>query len=64
MATGEPKFAVIDLTPIKPAKMPLALADMRANIKFKEFVLLKQSRLSVMPVPPAIEKIIRTLTGL
>jgi predicted RNA-binding protein with PUA-like domain len=37
---------------------------MRANAKFKEFVLLKQSRLSVMPVPPAIEKIIRSLTGL
>ncbi len=62
--TGEPKFAVIDLTPFKRAKSPLSLADMRAKVKFKEFVLLKQSRLSVMPVPPAIEKAIRTLTGL
>ena len=62
--TGEPKFAVIDLTPVKQAKMPLTLASMRADAMFKEFVLLKQSRLSVIPVPSAIEKIIRSRTGL
>lgn len=62
--TGEPKFAVIDLNPVKQAKTPLTLAEMRADAKFKDFVLLKQSRLSVMPVPPAIEKIIRLRTGL
>jgi predicted RNA-binding protein with PUA-like domain len=62
--TGEPKFAVIDLTPLRPTKSPLTLADMREDAKFKAFVLLKQSRLSVMPVPPAIEKVIRSRTGL
>ncbi len=62
--TGEPKFAVIDLTPVKQSKTPLTLAEMRADTKFKDFVLLKQSRLSVMPVPPAIEKLIRSRTGL
>lgn len=62
--TGEPKFAVIDLTPVKQARAPLPLAEMRTDARFKEFVLLKQSRLSVMPVPPAIEKLIRSRTGL
>jgi predicted RNA-binding protein with PUA-like domain len=61
---GEPKFAVIDLTPMKQAKAPLTLAAMKSDAKFKEFVLLKQSRLSVMPVPPAIDKVIRSMTGL
>ncbi len=62
--TGEPKFAVIDLTPVKPAKTPLTLAAMKADAKFKEFALLKQSRLSVMPVPAPIEKLIRSMAGL
>ncbi len=62
--TGEPKFAVVDLAPVKGVKTPLSLASMRADARFADFVLLKQSRLSVMPVPPALAKIIRSLTGL
>ena len=62
--TGEPKFAVVDLVPVMPAKKHLSLAAMRGDARFAEFVLLKNSRLSVMPVPPALAKIIRSLTGL
>lgn len=63
-ADGQPKFAVVDLKPSKAAKTPLTLAQIKADARFKDFVLVKQSRLSVMPVPADLEKIIRTLTGL
>ena len=61
---GKPKFAVVDLKPLKPAKSALALAQFKADPRFKDFVLVKQSRLSVMPVPADLDKVIRTLTGL
>ncbi len=62
--TGEPKHAVMDIAAVGPAQQPLTLAAMRADRRFAEFILLKQSRLSVMPVPPALDKVIRSLTGL
>jgi predicted RNA-binding protein with PUA-like domain len=61
---GEPKFAVVDLAPVKAAKTPLSLAAMKADPRFKNFELLRQSRLSVVPVPEDIVDLIKTLTGL
>jgi predicted RNA-binding protein with PUA-like domain len=61
---GLPKFAVVDLEPVRAAKTALSLAEMKGDARFKEFELLRQSRLSVMLVPGPIEKLIRTLTGI
>lgn len=61
---GEPKFAVVDLAPVKPAKTPLTLAAMKADKRFADFALLKQSRLSAMTVPADLAAIIASLTGL
>ncbi|MGE3106739.1 MAG: EVE domain-containing protein [Phycisphaerales bacterium] len=61
---GKPKFAVIDLKPLKPATSPLSLDSMKKDKRFAGFDLLRISRLSVMPVPPAIDAAIRELTGL
>jgi predicted RNA-binding protein with PUA-like domain len=61
---GRPKFAVIDLAPVRKGKTSLRLAEMKADKRFAAFALLKQSRLSVVPVPAAIEKIIRSLCSL
>jgi predicted RNA-binding protein with PUA-like domain len=63
-AAGLPKFAVVDLKPVKAAKTPLSLAQIKADARFSEFDLVKQSRLSVMPVPPAMDALIRAATGL
>jgi predicted RNA-binding protein with PUA-like domain len=62
-AKGEPKFAVIDLEPAAKAKTPLTLAAIKADVRFKDFELVTQSRLSVMPVPGPLAKAIRGLTG-
>jgi predicted RNA-binding protein with PUA-like domain len=61
---GRPKFAVIDIAPVKPAKTTLSLAEMKADKRFTDFALLKQSRLSVVPVPGEIESLIRAHCGL
>ena len=61
---GEPKFAVLDLAPVKAAKSPLTLETMKADARFKNFELLRQSRLSVVPVPDSLDALIRELTGL
>lgn len=61
---GAPKFAVVDLVPVRAAKTPLSLASIKADKRFADFALVKQSRLSVMPVPAPLDAIIRGLTGL
>lgn len=61
---GKPRFAVVDLAPIGPVTSPVTLAAIKADPRFAEFALVKQSRLSVMPVPSAIEKALRSIAGL
>lgn len=61
---GAPKFAVVDLAPVRAAKTPLTLAAMKGDARFKDFDLIKQSRLSVMPVPAKLDALIRSLAGL
>ncbi len=63
-AKSEPKFAVVDLAPVKAAKTPVTLAQIKADTRFAEFPLVTQGRLSVIPVPAAIDKALRTLAGL
>lgn len=61
---GLPKFAVVDIEPVRPAKTALTLGEMKGDARFKDFELLRLSRLSVMPVPGPIDKLIRKLTGI
>lgn len=61
---GQPKFAVVDLKAVKTARTPLTLAAIKADARFKDFALVKQSRLSVMLVPDDLAAVISKLTGL
>ena len=61
---GDLKGPLFDLSPIKPATKALTLADIKADDRFKDFDLVRLSRLSAMPVPPKLDKIIRKLAGL
>ena len=63
-AAGEPKFAVLDLAAAKAAKTPLTLDAMKTDARFKGFELLRQPRLSVVPVPDELGELIEKLTGL
>jgi predicted RNA-binding protein with PUA-like domain len=63
-AKGEPKFVVVDLEPIKAVKIPATLAQFKADKRFASFPLVTQGRLSVIPVPAALDSAIRKMTGL
>lgn len=61
---GAPKFAVLNLAPVRAAKKAVTLAQIKADKRFAEFLLVKNSRLSAMPVPAALDKLIREWAGL
>jgi predicted RNA-binding protein with PUA-like domain len=44
------KFGMVDVEIEKPLKSPVTLADIKKNPALKSLALIKQSRLSVMPV--------------
>ncbi len=46
----DPKFAVVDIKAVKPLKRLVALSEIKANPKLKDWELVRFSRLSVMPV--------------
>lgn len=62
-AKGEPRFAVVDVKAIAPAKTPVTLAQLKEDERFDDFALIRQSRLSVMRVPAKLDAIIRKMAG-
>lgn len=61
---GRPRFPLFDIKPMKRAGKRLPLSEIKADQRFKDFALVKQSRLSVMRVPEDLDAIIRELAGL
>ena len=47
------KQAVVDVAPVKKLPRPVTLAEIKADPFFKDFALVRISRLSVMPVSDA-----------
>lgn len=62
--SGEMKYPVVDLKPVKPVLTPITLGELKDDERFADFPLVRQGRLSVMNVPPEIDKALRSLTGL
>lgn len=50
-ATG--KFVAVDLKAVTPVKQPVPLARIKADPTLADLALVRQSRLSVMPIPAA-----------
>ena len=48
--TDDPAWVAVDIKPMKRLPQPVSLADIKANKKLADFLLVRQSRLSVMPV--------------
>lgn len=63
-ASDDPKRVVFEVRPAKRAKTPVTLAEVKADKRFAEFALVRQSRLGVMPVPPAMDRALRAMAGL
>ena len=48
--TDDERWVVVDLKPIKPFKVPVTLEQIKAHKELSEIALIKQTRLSVIPL--------------
>ena len=58
------KFVVVDVKAIEPVKKPVTLAEVKAEPRLKDMVLVHQPRLSVQPVTEPEWKIVCTMAGM
>jgi predicted RNA-binding protein with PUA-like domain len=54
----------VDVEALRPAKVVVPLAKVKADKRFAAFALVTQGRLSVMPVPDALAAVLREWAGL
>ena len=57
------KAVTVDVAPVEPVTLPVSLAAIKADPKFKEFGLVRQSRLSVVPVSDEHWKLILKMSA-
>ena len=57
------KAVTVDVAPVELVKPPVTLAAIKADPKFKEFGLVRQSRLSVVPVSDEHWKLILKMSA-
>jgi predicted RNA-binding protein with PUA-like domain len=58
-----PKLVAVPVKPVRKLANPVTLAAIKADAAFAEWELVKQARLSVMPVPPELWAKIEALAG-
>lgn len=58
------RFVMVDVAPVKPVKRPVTLAEMKATPALADLALIRQSRLSVVPVSDEHWSIIMTMAGM
>lgn len=63
-AAAEEGWVAVDLEPVAPLRQPVTLAQIKAEPALKEIALVRQSRLSVMPLRAAEFNRLRKLGGL
>ena len=52
------RFGMVDVKPVKPMAQPVTLAQIKAEPKLADLALIRQSRLSVMPIDAAAWRLI------
>lgn len=58
--TDDDRWVVVDVVPVQPLAEPVSLAQIKGDSRLAEIPLVKQSRLSVMPIEkPAFERILK-----
>ena len=57
------RFGQVDVAPLRPFAKPVDLVAIKAEPKLADMLLVRHSRLSVMPVDPAAWKLICKMGG-
>jgi predicted RNA-binding protein with PUA-like domain len=58
------RFGMVDFRAVKPLARPVTLEAIKADARLQHLALIRQSRLSVMPIDAAAWKILCTLGGI
>jgi predicted RNA-binding protein with PUA-like domain len=58
------KWVMVDVKPLFPVKQPVTLVQVKAEPKLKDLLLVRHSRLSVVPVAPVEWRILCAMAGL
>jgi predicted RNA-binding protein with PUA-like domain len=61
---GEGDWSCVDLVPWRACRVPVTLDEIKATASLRDLALLRQSRLSVMPLTSAEARTLRQLGGL
>ena len=61
--TDDERWVVVDVIAVEPLENPVTLADIKAEPKLSDMVLVKNSRLSVQPVTAAQWKQVAKMGG-
>ncbi len=59
----ERRFVMVDVKPVQAVKHPVTLAQIKAEPKLADFKLVRQSRLSVVPVAPEEWRLLCKMAG-
>jgi predicted RNA-binding protein with PUA-like domain len=57
------RFVMVDVKPLRPVANPVTLKEIKAEPKLGDLALVKQGRLSVVPVTPAEWRILCGMAG-
>lgn len=58
------KFGMVEVKAMSPVETPVTLAQIKADKRLKDLLLVRQSRLSVMPIDAKSWKLICEMAGL
>jgi predicted RNA-binding protein with PUA-like domain len=61
--SGDPKLVVVDVRPLRRLPRPVTLAVVKADPAFANFALVREGRLSVVPVAPEQWRRLLALAG-
>jgi len=59
----EGRFVMVDVKPVEPVKTPVTLAAIKAEKQLADFALVRQSRLSVVPVSAEEWRLVCKMAG-
>ncbi len=60
---GNPSLTVVDIVALRVIHQPVRLSDIKKDRRMADFALVRQARLSVVPVPTNIEQILLNMAG-
>lgn len=58
------RFVMVDVRPVRPVERPVTLQQIKAEPRLADLALVRQSRLSVVPVAPSEWSVICEMAGI